>query len=111
MICKCGTQGQLKNFNTFNYYYCTECKMELVCSSEKEQSWNRVLELNKSYIVIEDFLNFNRDSINKNTILKVVKIEWNVANFENQKFYLNIGDWEESKSRNKRYLKPYKESL
>ena len=29
MKCKCGEQGELKVFNTFQYYFCTKCKKEI----------------------------------------------------------------------------------
>ena len=29
MKCKCGEQGELKVFNTFQYYFCNKCKKEI----------------------------------------------------------------------------------
>ena len=35
MKCKCGEQGELKVFNTFQYYYCNKCKAEIEKPEEK----------------------------------------------------------------------------
>lgn len=36
MKCKCGEQAELKVFNTFQYYFCNKCKIEIEKEEPKE---------------------------------------------------------------------------